>query len=246
MMISFRILFLFCDSFITYYDLENLLGGTIDSVKLETMWTEGVKNAESTTTRITFNDFKLLMKGQTNDSKSLIELSGSFIGGTGILPSRLSLKGIQEDAEVEVDDSIRMRRVTFQKARRSLSYDHKDTSNVSEESSLSLNGQSNFSTLPRRSSIGFNKTTYRKNREMRLGVLDASKMFDTKRNEKGMRAAGLIMKRGVLTPAEIDDAHNRALFGAAARKCGRNKTRNKTKSDVTEFLDARVALKHPI
>lgn len=81
---------------------------------------------------------------------------------------------------------------------------------------------------------------------MRLAILDATTMFDTKRNDKGTGGAGLIMKRGVLTSAEIEDAHNRALLGAAAKRCGRSKTRNNTVSDVSVLPDSHVLLQHPI
>jgi len=87
-----------------------------------------------------------------------------------------------------------------------------------------------------------NKALYRKHREMRLAVLDASKQFDKKRNDIQNRThpthAGLIMRRGVVPPVELEDSHARALFESAARKCGRapKRTRNKTVSDVTGML----------
>jgi hypothetical protein len=229
---------LFCcnQSFITYNDLESVLGSAIDSVQLETMWTEGIKKAASTPSRITFHDFKLLMKGQPNDSGSFRNsMTGSIVG---------SLVAIVEDDEINAGSSIHSMRTKYL-TRRSQSYDGKDASVKSEE--LSLSFKTIDTTNPTSTTtLAINRTVYRKNREMRLAVLEASKTFDLKRNEKGMQAAGLIMKRGVLTPAEIEDKHNRALFGEAAKRCGRPKTRNKTVSDVSELLDKRVPLTIPI
>jgi len=76
-------------------------------------------------------------------------------------------------------------------------------------------------------------------REMRLAVHEASKRFDIKRTERQSKEepaqAGLIMKRGATPPVELEDAHTRALFEAAARRCGRSR-RNQTVSDVTGML----------
>ena len=86
-----------------------------------------------------------------------------------------------------------------------------------------------------------NRALYRRNRGMRLAVLEASKHFDKLRNERHSKDApvhaGLIMKRGDKPPQELEDAHTRALFDAAAKRCGRSRrTRNKTVSDVTGML----------
>lgn len=88
-----------------------------------------------------------------------------------------------------------------------------------------------------------NRAIYRKHREMRLAVQEASKQFDLTRNQRRsseqFSQAGLIMKRGKMPPVELEDAHQRALFDAAAKRCGRartKRTRNKTVSDVTGML----------
>ena len=86
-----------------------------------------------------------------------------------------------------------------------------------------------------------NRALYRRHRGMRLAVLEASKQFDKKRNDRQSQdiplQAGLIMKRGAKPPVELEDAHTRALFEFAAKRCGRSqRSRNKTVSDVTGML----------
>lgn len=86
-----------------------------------------------------------------------------------------------------------------------------------------------------------NRALYRRHRGMRLAVLEASKQFDKKRTDRQTKdlpvQAGLIMKRGSMPPVELEDAHTRALFDSAAKRCGRSRrTKNKTVSDVTGML----------
>ena len=107
--------------------------------------------------------------------------------------------------------------------------------------------------LENMSPLVVNRTLYRMHREMRLAVLEASKQFDFKRKALQTSTtnttssssepphvaagAGLVMKRGAKPPVELEDLHNRAMFDAAAKRCGRAKrTRNKTVSDVTGML----------
>jgi hypothetical protein len=221
------------------------------------MWTEGLKESDSSEDRITFHEYKLLMKGQPNDT-TITSAPGSLSSlrsRSGSTASRKSLRIILEDVEINssVEESSHWKQVNYQIQQQTLPNDNVQT--VLEEPTTGVKGRGSSMTAMarndsmRQSSIVFNKNMYRKNREMRLSVLEASKRFDIKRNEKGLRAAGLIMKRGVLTPAEIEDVHNNALFGAAVKRCGRCKTRNKTVSDVTGLLDniaARGPLQHPL
>lgn len=93
--------------------------------------------------------------------------------------------------------------------------------------------------------IAANRALYRKHREMRLAVLEASKQFDKKRNDIQNRShqthAGLIMKRGVKPPVEVEDAHARALFDSAAKRCGRSRrAKNRTVSDVTGMMSTKA------
>ena len=94
--------------------------------------------------------------------------------------------------------------------------------------------------LENQSPLVVNRALYRRHREMRMAVLDASKQFDTARKSRQQKEkAGLVMKRGAKPPIEIQDQHNRAMFEAAAKRCGRAKrSRNKTVSDVTGMMMA--------
>ena len=98
-----------------------------------------------------------------------------------------------------------------------------------------------FNTEAEASPLVANRALYRRHRGMRLAVLEASKQFDRKRNERVSleipTQAGLIMKRGVRPPVELEDAHTRALFDAAAKRCGRaRRTKYRTVSDVTGMI----------
>mmetsp|Transcript_11369 Transcript_11369/g.14975 ORF Transcript_11369/g.14975 Transcript_11369/m.14975 type:complete len:109 (+) Transcript_11369:1-327(+) len=96
--------------------------------------------------------------------------------------------------------------------------------------------------LENKSPLIVNRALYRRHREMRLGVLEASKQFDNARKFRQQKEkAGLVMKRGAKPPIEIQDQHNRAMFEAAARRCGRAKReRNRTVSDVSGMLLAQT------
>ena len=91
---------------------------------------------------------------------------------------------------------------------------------------------------PKESPLIVNRALYRKHREMRLAVLEASKQFDFKRKTMQFSTqAGLIMKRGAKAPDALEDKHQREMFEAAAQRGGRaRRTRNKTVSDVTGMM----------
>ena len=87
------------------------------------------------------------------------------------------------------------------------------------------------------SPLTVNRALYRKHREMRLSILEASKQFDMKRKTMEQGKAGLIMKRGEKAPVALEDKHTREMFEAAAKRCGRaRRPRNKTASDVTGMM----------
>jgi hypothetical protein len=89
-----------------------------------------------------------------------------------------------------------------------------------------------------------NRALYRRHREMRLAVTEASKRFDVLRRQRqsdnGISKATLIMQRGQVAPVELQDKHDRLMFEAASRRAGRSarRMRNKTVSDVTGLLSA--------
>ena len=107
-----------------------------------------------------------------------------------------------------------------------------------EERSSHLQVNANMMSKNMESPLLVNRALYRKHREMRLAVLEASKQFDNKRKTiQDSTQAGLIMKRGAKAPDALEDEHTRAMFEAAAQRGGRaRRTRNKTVSDVTGMM----------
>lgn len=204
---------------------------------------------------INFANFKKLMKGQPKEAvtpQSSFRRVGKGTGefperSLGILPEGESIEGSSgafHGTGIEEDTPLR-----FQK-KKSRSHEFK-TGVVWDD----LDRSANIAFLPSKaeeddkaemsqtsaSPLLANKALYRRHRGMRLAVLEASKQFDKKRTDRQTKdlpvQAGLIMKRGSMPPVELEDAHTRALFDAAAKRCGRSRrTKNKTVSDVTGML----------
>jgi hypothetical protein len=229
------------DSFVTCEDLSDILGNSTEYEALQKIWQDTLEECKSHMDRITFEDFKNLMKGQPKDS----------LVNTGDA-SCSQLPGVPEDQDMPslVSDSIFSEStisthelpdstghvVKGHRKRRSSSFDHI----VWTTSSLAIKlGHDSASSMS--SSIAANRTVYRAHREMRLAVLAASKQFDKKRtdiqtNPRHTRAS-LIMKRGSMALVKAQDADSRALFEEAAARSGRERRqRNKTVSDVTGML----------
>ena len=215
--------------------------------------------------RITFDDFKKLMKGQPkkemvcpptpNTMKSLAAVPED--DKLHAVQGGLALDSLELHSGLLLDD-IDNPRLLYGKGR-SMSYEQKLAESWGD---LSAEASGSFSIKPEPATnlavvlpgstkslpdssmtpLEANRALYRKHREMRLAVLEASKQFDKKRDDIQNRTlqthAGLIMKRGVKPPIEVEDSHARALFETAAKRCGRSlrRTRNKTVSDVTGML----------
>jgi hypothetical protein len=255
-------------SFITFDDLVDILGnGTENEDALEKIWVESLEECKAHLDRITFEDFKRLMKGQPNEigggsslapsePNSLRGLSTVPEGMLPVVPSEAALEDLDVPPGLFLDDQVENPRLFYGKGR-SLSYEQKGDSWDADDSREFNKDSSLAVLLPSHPAADFdeigasmtpltaNKALYRKHREMRLAVLEASKQFDKKRNDIQKRNhlthAGLIMKRGAKPPVEVEDAHARALFESAAKRCGRvtkqlHHTRNKTVSDITLLM----------
>jgi len=185
----------------------------------------------------------------------------------GIVPAvtnDAALNSIDGPSGMLLDDSLENPRIFYGKGR-SHSYEQKggswDASDMSghfgkpeltKDASLAIvlpsHPDSDFDEIANdqsMTSIAANRALYRKHREMRLAVLEASKQFDKKRNDIQNQSlqthAGLIMKRGVKPPVEVEDAHARALFETAAKRCGRSRrAKNRTVSDVTGMMSKKA------
>jgi hypothetical protein len=258
-------------SFISFDDMQDLVGGSM-SGDLEKMWLDSLQECKAHMDRITYSDFKRLMKGQPKEAGNAAASCGpdaSFIlmkrGGV----AETSLQSVPEEkrqSPPNVPSIMEESDLTVGRQPRSRSFDQKESPtedsirslpprpSPSRDASLAFilpsNADAEFSAAINDSSMSplvVNRAIYRKHREMRLAVQEASMQFDLTRNKRRssmqqisqFSQAGLIMKRGLLPPVELEDAHQRALFDAAAKRCGRNRTkrtRNKTVSDVTGML----------
>mmetsp|Transcript_20890 Transcript_20890/g.45316 ORF Transcript_20890/g.45316 Transcript_20890/m.45316 type:complete len:791 (-) Transcript_20890:118-2490(-) len=233
--------------YITLQDLRDMLGNSADAESLEQVWLTSLNEIQVSFDRITYEDFKRLMKGQ---SQGRIQSSKTL----GALPEQ-PRTGVLGPVPEEMSSSLASSSPDFSgmlagtdrrsKNKRSHSYGA-GTSMWGEMDDFSKEKSGGIMTplaeeskeLENESPLVVNRALYRRHREMRLAVLDASKQFDNKRtNRENQQQAGLVMKRGAKPPVEIQDQHNRAMFEAAARRCGRTKrTRKKTVSDVTGMM----------
>jgi hypothetical protein len=232
-----------------------VVGASTEYDALEKIWLDSLEECKAHLDRITFSDFKKLMKGQPKDrlSTGTAIASVGSVGGTPLNPVPEGKTPDKSSIPPELIDNTQScdPRLLFREMR-SLSYTNKETTgswygedkqtDASRAVLLSSPSGPDEQLHQQMSPLVANRVLYRKNREMRLAVLDASKQFDKKRNERIQTnsypsRASLIMKRGAVPPIELEDAHTRALFEAAARRCGRTRRmRNKTKSDVTGML----------
>jgi hypothetical protein len=241
---------------------------------LEQMWLDSLSECKAHMDAITYSDFKRLMKGQPKEAGDATSSCG--LDASAILMKRggaaeTSLMSVPEEkmqippnvpSDMDEADSSVVRQP------RSRSFDLKESPTEdsirslpprpapSRDASLAFilpsKAEDEYIAAINDSSVSplvVNRAIYRKHREMRLAVQEASKQFDLRRNERRssinalapvqLSQAGLIMKRGKLPPVELEDAHQRALFDAAAKRSGRTRTkrtRNKTVSDVTGML----------
>ncbi|GAX10977.1 hypothetical protein FisN_2Lh507 [Fistulifera solaris] len=237
--------------YISIEDLQNLLGSSTAYEELEKIWRDSLKQCTSKDT-IDFETFKKLMKGQPKEAgtpESSFRRAGKIVGegSLGVLPEGESTEDHTSDSINESNKGDKP--VRFQK-KKSLSHELKSgvewddgdrSASIAFLPSKTDEDESSEFSLTSASPLMANRALYRRHRGMRLAVLEASKEFDKKRTDRQTKdipvQAGLIMKRGTMPPVELEDAHTRALFDAAAKRCGRSRrTKNKTVSDVTGML----------
>lgn len=247
--------------FITFDDLVDILGNGGKNDSLEAIWLESLKDCKAHLDRITFEDFKMLMKGQPkeivpNTVKSLPSVDEEDKSNLHVIESGVELEfqditnGTSHDLESLLQGHGKGRSLSFEQKGGSWreTFDggmrHESIKDASLAVILPTHAVSEFEEITNDMSMTpliANRALYRKHREMRFAVLEASKQFDKMRNDiqnREQRYAGLIMKRGSKAPVEIEDSHSRKLLETAAKKCGRStrQKRNKTVSDVTGML----------
>jgi Ca2+-binding EF-hand superfamily protein len=256
--------------YVTLSDLRDMLGNSAEAHVLERTWLESLNECKAHLDRITFSDFKRLMKGQPKAKDT---------GTRGQLLAEKTLEPVPEDhlrngepLQGDMPDRNFVEAEFIRPHTRSHSFDQTSplwasegnlnmtTDDASIGSSTSLGRDAsravlitNFDAEERRSSMKqiplatpskespsplvLNRVLYRKHREMRISILEASKQFDQKRKTLQASQAGLIMKRGAKAPDAMEDKHTRDMFEAAAKRCGRaRRSRNKTVSDVTGMM----------
>lgn len=252
--------------YVTLDDLRDMLGNSAEAHSLEKTWMESLNECKAHLDRITFSDFKRLMKGQPKANPAVNAARQSA------LLAEKTLEPVMEDLNSKSESPLgpdSPNGTDLRSHLRSRSFDQR-THMWSSESQLQANSDDasleSFSSLGRDASravllttfdneersshlattmerakespLVVNRALYRKHREMRFAVLDASKQFDQKRKTRQATQAGLIMKRGAKAPDELEDKHTREMFEAAAKRCGRaRRTRNKTVSDVTGMMN---------
>ena len=284
-------------SYISFDDLTDLLGRneeTIDSLKK--MWADSMKQCKCKHNKITYDDFLILMKGQTRESHRPSLVWGDQKANLVLSEIEDSLQGLSKSAhfggrrresetnpileksEEESDEKdlglSQEKQRNWYHRKRSKSFDDlptPETSFMEENNDISskrlsvpnvrmrpsmVNGQTDsvrWIADECRKPLIANREQYKKHRDLRMALLEASKDFDIKcqarraameGKELGspVEGAGLIMKRGACTPKHVEYAHQQALLEAAVRRGGRQgHRRRKTQSDVTGMLTSEAA-----
>ena len=174
-------------SYIMFDDLQSVLGGNSENEEAEKIWRESPKQC-TCPDRITYADFKILMKGQPETEQATKHIRSRSSGSTS-----------ERHLVNAVPEGKRRKRLVdmFKFTQRSSSRDQRDD----------LERCASLAAVPPRGGDGTeetlvaNRVFYPRHRSMRLAVLEASTQIDTKRNERILKdhpgQAALIMKRGV-------------------------------------------------
>ena len=231
--------------FITHEDMCEMLctsDGRMDATVRE-MWHDGLKEIKCKANKITFDEFKLFLKGQAPKDAMLSNLrrdgSGRRLSGRGLLSQNFALQAVPENSAststlTRDNDgnliSLRIPVVPLTRSARAVS--------VTTPPSVSLveDGDDDYD-LPLESDA------FRKRHEFRMSVLHASKLFDQKRQARQMikpsNPAGLTMVAGTRRPSTGATSPERdATLAEASKRSGRRNRhgRKKTKSDLSLLL----------
>jgi len=215
--------------YITFENIMDLVCSNGDRDELHEIWLSSIQNESLIydTERIYYDDFVLLMKGQT---KQETVQSKQFF----------STRFIE-------DNAAKQRAKSLSHTARPMNFDNEEQFSILRSPMLASDS-SRAVVLPgcqgsarkvdriiedeTMTPLAANKTLYRSNREMRLAVLEASKRFEEKQTQRSKepKKAGLVMKRSSC-PSEQD------LLTTAKRRSGRGRTRRyRTCSDLTGMV----------
>jgi len=253
--------------YISLSDLENLLGHSPETLEsLKKIWKDSMLECSCKDDRISYDDFLFLMKGQSRreSKRPFVIWSPQAVAA---MPSQLS-KITDNDSRSSGEEAERDNKY-FRKRSKSfdeLSLGSFDSSQVERRLSYpqkvrpSIGGDDDlvkFVADQAKGPLIANREQYKKHRDLRTALLEASKVFDRKRQAHNAamqgeevigsphHGANLIMKFGSEAPSDLETAHQRALFNAAASRGGRHGAkkhakaghrRKRTQSDVTGML----------
>lgn len=277
--------------FITIDDIVDLMGsdGIESEERIRRTYVDGLKDIKCTSSKIVYEDFVMLMKGQTMDGevaavplkeKKLPTLLESMRENSSTTLEPICETGLNID-ETFSDDNIESIMPAKPKVKpvfgrqRSQSEgvlelaDSFDDSIRSSQTRPSA-GQGFALALPEhdhndkkfddmlkdetKSSLAVNRNLYRAHRQMRLAVLEASKLFEEQQMKHVFKeevkkssarvGAGLVMKHGQSKKLSTDEVRKilrqrqeeqQTLVEKASKKGGRAR-RKKTVSDMTAML----------
>lgn len=218
--------------------MNSIVGCATEYGELGYIWIDSLKLCKASLGQIAYDDFKRLMKGQPKDSASSSSRSHTL---QCVPEGKNNVTGLQPDQEAPKREKYSKRRAhsliqlnnAWEDDERSLDQDASRALNITGSMDSLDWEQNELAKGSSPSPLLANKALYRKHRGMRLAVLEATKHFNQKRNEK----TSLIMRRGSQAPVDLENAKTRAQFDATAKRCGRaRRNRNKTVSDVTGML----------
>lgn len=216
--------------FIVFSDLQNLLGNSRERAEIEAVWRDSLAQC-NTSEKLSFADFKYIMKGQGTDIRGSMRNSALATqlsrakgpgGSLGRLPENFQVSD-GSLSNLFLEPTPPLERASADKV-----FGNASTSQIAYFGAGEAEDDEEVTP------IVANRALYRKHREMRLAVLEASKEFDKRHHEKTGAAyhAHLTMKRD--DSSSSDRGQDDSIYGIAAKRYGlRTNKKTKTKSDLT-------------
>ena len=208
------------------------------------MWENGLKEIKCKADSITFEEFKIFLKGQVPKDTMLSNLkrdgSGRRLSGRALLGQNFALQAVPENAASTStfarDDegnliSLRVPVAPLTRSGRSISVTNPPSASLLED------GDDDYD-------FPLESDAFRMRQEFRMSVLHASRLFDQKRQARQTlnpaNPAGLTMVAGARRPsAGATDAEKDKKLAEASKRSGRRNRhgRKKTKSDISLLLN---------
>lgn len=240
--------------YITHSNMCEILctsDGKLDSAVLK-MWRDGLKEIKcKENDKITFEEFRLFLNGQI--PKDVMLSHTRTLSGRKLVNSTLELQSVIEESasqrsqnDNKLSSSDKSRPILPPKIRApravSVVLQPSDSMVRGGDDDYDLPSDRHTRTEPSETQLHPESEVLRKRQEFRMSILQASKLFDQKRQEirPGVpNPAGLTMVAGTRRPSAGDpystDKDAVTKLAAASKKSGRRnrKNREKTNSDVS-------------